>query len=132
MCSSDLSPRAVEQVAAVANRTARAAPRFGASTVWLGLPCTFWPVAPTATVLRGSVPVGPHVLVIGTTGDPATPYAWARALTARLGDARLLTVTGTSHTAYPGGDECVRRLVDDYVDDLTVPAAGARCPTGQR
>ncbi|MFM8972828.1 MAG: alpha/beta hydrolase, partial [Actinomycetota bacterium] len=127
-CVDAPAPRSVEQVAATAEAAAEAAPRFGPSTVWLGLPCTFWPVPAAAAPGPTTVPVGPRVLVVGTTGDPVTPYAWSRDLTRTLGDARLLTVVGTAHTAYPTGAPCVRRFVDDYLVDLRMPPPAARCP----
>lgn len=126
-CLDAPAPRTVEGVASVAEDTARTAPRFGPATVWLALPCTFWPVPAVPTTTR-KVPNGPRALVVGTTGDPVTPYVWARALTSRLGDARLLTVEGTAHTAYPFGGSCVRDAIDDYIVDLRLPRPAARCP----
>ncbi len=41
----------------------------------------------------------PPILLIGTTGDPATPYVGAQALTARIQGSDLLTFESTEHTA---------------------------------
>lgn len=128
-CLDSPAPRSVEEVAAVADAVAEDAPRFGPSTVWLGLPCTFWPERPVASVGAGQTPTGPRVLVVGTTGDPVTPYVWAQSLVRSLGAAHLLTFVGTSHTAYPTGEPCVRRYVDRYLLTLAPPPPDARCPT---
>ena len=50
----------------------------------------------------------PQVLVISTTGDPATPYQAGVDLAKDLG-AVLLTVEGTRHTAYLGAG--IRALI---------------------
>ena len=62
-------------------------------------------------------------MVVGTTGDPATPYAWAEALADELKSGVLVTREGATHTAYLASS-CVQRAVDDYLLGLTVPAAG--------
>jgi hypothetical protein len=68
------------------------------------------------------------MLVIGNTGDPATPYPWASALTRALGGrATLLTLEGEGHGAYDTGDRCVRDAVHAYLLDGTVPPAGTIC-----
>ena len=66
------------------------------------------------------------ILVIGTTNDPATPYAGARDLVTRLAGSRLLTFVSTEHTAYPK-TACVQRAVDRYLLDGRLPRAGTRC-----
>jgi hypothetical protein len=66
------------------------------------------------------------ILVVGTTGDPATPYDGPRDLVARLAASRLLTFVSTEHTAYPK-TACVRRAVDRYLLHGRLPLAGTRC-----
>ncbi len=119
------TPAEVEQLAATA---AKVAPHFGASTVWLGLPCTFWPVPVEGKVAPIHAPGAPPIVVVGTIHDPATPYAWARSLASELRSGRLLTVAGASHTSYGRGDACVDGTIDRYLLKLQVPAADARCP----
>ncbi|MFJ1702500.1 alpha/beta hydrolase [Kitasatospora sp. NPDC088346] len=70
----------------------------------------------------GSAPI----LVVGSTGDPATPYAWAEKLAAGLEHGTLLTREGEGHTAY-GKSGCIKAAVDAYLTEGTVPAAGTRC-----
>jgi pimeloyl-ACP methyl ester carboxylesterase len=126
-CLDAPSPRSLATVQALARRVARAAPHLGPATVWLGLPCTYWPVPARGAVGPVHAPHAPPILVLGTTEDPATPYAWAQSLTAQLQSAHLLTATGESHTSYGRGDDCVDGAVDRYLLKLDVPAGGTRC-----
>ena len=71
--------------AAISRDSAEAvAPWFGASTVWLGLPCTLWPVAAVGKVAPIHAADAPPIVVVGALYDPATPYAWAQALATEL------------------------------------------------
>jgi hypothetical protein len=70
----------------------------------------------------GSAPI----LVVGTVHDPATPYAAAGVLAKTLGTGHLLSSNGQGHTAY-GQSSCIDTKVNDYLIDLTVPAAGTLC-----
>ncbi|NIS33131.1 MAG: alpha/beta hydrolase, partial [Actinobacteria bacterium] len=68
------------------------------------------------------------VLVIGTTGDLATPYEWAESLADQLSSGVLVTYEGFGHLAYlVAGSECVDEAVDAYLLDGTVPAEGLVC-----
>ncbi|MFB4307942.1 alpha/beta hydrolase [Actinomadura sp. GTD37] len=105
-----------------------ASPVFGESTAWGLLQCTGWPVPGDDAAREVSAPSAAPILVVGSTGDPATPYAWAPALTRALGGrAVLLTRKGDGHGAYDSGDPCVRKAVDAYLLRGTLPAAGAVC-----
>jgi pimeloyl-ACP methyl ester carboxylesterase len=103
------------------------APHFGASNVGLGIPCAFWPVAPVGPVGAVHAPGAPPILVIGTTGDPATPIAWSQALAAELGSGHLLVHEGEGHTAFLNGNTCVEDAVVAYLVDQTVPPDGTVC-----
>jgi len=126
-CLDGPAPRSVGAVEQLAQRAARAAPNFGASTVWLGLPCTYWPVPPDGRPGPIHAPGAPPILVIGNTDDPATPYAQAQALARELDSGRLLTFVGQGHTAYGHGHACIDDAVDAYLVGLTLPPAGTRC-----
>jgi pimeloyl-ACP methyl ester carboxylesterase len=91
-------------------------------------PCSFWVVPPVSLEPVDSVPAGlPEILVISTTHDPATPYEAGVNLAKAL-DARLLSVEGSSHTAYLGtGNQCVDDIGNDYLINLTLPADGTTC-----
>ncbi|MER5777443.1 alpha/beta hydrolase [Streptomyces sp. NPDC002039] len=70
----------------------------------------------------GSAPI----LVLGTTGDPDTPYQDARSLARTLDNGRLLTFNAEGHTAY-NRSACVSALVNDYLATLALPARGTVC-----
>nr|WP_240188710.1 alpha/beta hydrolase [Nakamurella flavida] len=90
-------------------------------------PCDFWPADPTLVPHVPEVPGLAPVLVISTTGDPATPYQAGVDLAEQLG-GRLLTVEGTRHTAYlSAGITCVDDAATQYLTDLTLPADGTTC-----
>jgi pimeloyl-ACP methyl ester carboxylesterase len=88
--------------------------------------CAFWPVPHTSEAHRPNVAGLPQVLVVSTTGDPATPHQDGLDLANALG-ARLLTVEGTQHGASLGGDRCVDDIVTAYLTDLELPPPGTRC-----
>ena len=69
----------------------------------------------------------PPVLIIATTGDPATPYEWGVRLSEAMESGVLVTYNGEGHTAYNKGSECVNRTVDDFFIDGTVPASDPNC-----
>jgi hypothetical protein len=116
------------ELAAMQARAAVAAPDFGAQNVGLGYACSYWPVrAPDGFSRPAVAPSAPPIVVVGTTGDPATPVAWADGLARQLGSGRLVTVDGSTHTSLLSGNRCLARIVAAYLDDLVAPAAGTRC-----
>jgi len=114
---------------ALAREFAKTSPDFGPAEAWGSLPCNYWPVPPTgkpaAIHLSESIPI----LVVGSTHDPATPYAWADALTSQLQGAELLTRDGDGHTGY-FSSSCVQGLVDQYLITGARPPAGTVCASG--
>ncbi len=66
------------------------------------------------------------ILVVGTTRDPATPYAGAQDLVTRLAGSRLLTFESTEHTAYTK-NPCIDRAVNAYLLQGTLPPEGKVC-----
>ncbi len=112
------------QAAAPAVR--RAAPVFGLLDLYSEATCAIWPVAPT----RPQGPIhavgSPPIVVVGSTGDPITPYAWARSLAAQLAHGVLVTRHGDGHTGY-GYSACVRGLVDTYLLTTAPPRPDSQC-----
>jgi pimeloyl-ACP methyl ester carboxylesterase len=106
-----------------------ASPVFGDYLAWGLLTCTDWPVPGAADHPDVSAPGAAPVLVIGNTGDPATPYEGARRMAEALGDGVgvELTYKGQGHGAYDSGNPCVRKAVNGYLLDGTVPRAGTVC-----
>jgi len=127
-CVDRQSPTSVSGFDAAAGRARQASPHFGIDILYSSLPCAFWPVPPVEQAHPVHAPGAPPILVIGTTHDPATPYADAKALAAQLGPAgRLVTLVGDGHTAYLRGDPCIMRLVDPYLTAARVPRGSLRC-----
>jgi pimeloyl-ACP methyl ester carboxylesterase len=67
------------------------------------------------------------ILVVGTTGDPATPYQAAVNLAKQFDAGVLLTYKGEGHTAYAYTNSCVANTVDDYLVKGTVPKDDVTC-----
>ncbi|AWE42082.1 alpha/beta hydrolase [Actinobaculum sp. 352] len=72
---------------------------------------------------KGAAPI----LVVGTTGDPATPHHWSEALAKQLESGSLLTWEGNGHTAYGRAGECVTSAVDGYLLRGVMPEDGKVC-----
>ena len=102
------------------------APRFGAVVANELRVCAFWPRPDEDSVdVSMSTPaslagIDAPILVVGNTGDAATPLVNAERVAALLPDARLVVVDSARHTAY-NGSSCVRDLVADYLADRPPP-----------
>jgi hypothetical protein len=69
----------------------------------------------------------PKLLLVGTRGDPATPYRWTVETARRLGDsAVVLDNKGKGHTGY-ASSKCVHRKVDAFLLYGTLPPDGSSC-----
>ncbi len=117
----------VAAATALEQRAVTVAPRIGAFIVNNSLPCSVWPVPPDPPPGRLTAVGAPPILVVGTTRDPATPLAQAKALARQLDRGRLLVADGEQHTAFGQGNACVDDAVTRYLVDRRVPRAGARC-----
>jgi len=106
---------------------AKAAPVFGPEFGYGGLGCQGWPV--TGTRVPGEIHAtgSADILVVGTTNDPATPYAQAVALADQLDNGHLVTYEGEGHTAYNHSNSCVDDTVDAFFLEGTVPASDPQC-----
>lgn len=69
----------------------------------------------------------PPILVVGTTGDPATPYHWSEELAKQLDSGVLITYQGEGHTAYSRNNHCVSDVVDSYLIDGSAPSENVNC-----
>lgn len=90
--------------------------------------CAHWPVAGEHATPEASAPGAAPILVIGTTGDPATPYEGARRMADELGEGVgvMLTNKGEGHGSY-GEGVCVTRKTDEFFLDGKVPANDSTC-----
>ncbi|MBG0852651.1 alpha/beta fold hydrolase [Streptomyces spinoverrucosus] len=91
--------------------------------------CHEWPVAGQFDTPEVSAPGAAPILVVGNTGDPATPYEGARRMADELGKGVgvMLTWKGDGHGAYGSGSDCVDSTINAYVLNGTVPKDGKVC-----
>ena len=89
--------------------------------------CTFYPPSLDPRIEITGKGAGP-IVVMGTTGDPATPLDGTRKMAAALEQGRLVVVVGNQHTGY-GVNPCSTAAVEDYLVDPVghLPAEGLRC-----
>jgi pimeloyl-ACP methyl ester carboxylesterase len=105
-------PRTITQIKRDAEAFAEQAPIFGPYLAYGGLTCKYFgqsqevTVAPTKTTNP--------IVVIGTTGDPATPYEWAQGLNKLLTKSVLISLTGEGHTGQGQGNACIDDQIDDF------------------
>jgi pimeloyl-ACP methyl ester carboxylesterase len=106
-----------------------ASPLFGDYLAWGMVGCTDWAVPGAADHPDVSAPGSAPILVVGNTGDPATPYEGAKKMVDALGKgvAVELTYKGQGHGAYDSKNKCVQSAVNGYLLDGRVPKAGTVC-----
>ncbi|WP_031184780.1 alpha/beta hydrolase [Streptomyces sp. NRRL F-5635] len=129
-CLDDKQRPTVEDTKKLLPRLEEISPVFGAFLGWdtAGW-CHDWPVAGQHETPEVSAPGAAPILVVGNTGDPATPYEGARRMADELGKdvGVVLTWEGEGHGAYGSGSDCVDSAVDAYLLKGTVPKDGKVC-----
>ena len=115
-----------ERMRADAAELAEIAPTIGRFQGYGDLACATWPVPSVAERTPVSAPGAAPILVVGTTGDPATPYRWAESLAEQLESGHLITYVGEGHTAATTSS-CVADIVSEYLLTGAVPASDPRC-----
>ena len=123
-CLDDPGASTVEEVDASVDAFIAAAPRLGANFAH-GYSCALWPVPQAQQVTVSGKGAGP-IIVIGTTGDAATPLSSTRKMAKALESGVLLVVEADQHTGY-GINTCIIMEVDNYLIDLTVPVNETIC-----
>lgn len=106
-----------------------AAPRMSPQGT-IGYFCTFFPAPQDPRVTITGTGAGP-IVVVGTTGDPATPLESSKNMADALEDGRFVVVEADQHTGYDV-NACSRGTIDEYLLDPVnrAPATGKVCPTG--
>jgi pimeloyl-ACP methyl ester carboxylesterase len=89
--------------------------------------CANWPYPATRTPAVIAAEGSPDILVIGTTGDPATPYEWAVNLADQLSKGHLISYAGEGHTAYNKSNSCVDDAVTRFFLAGVVPSEDPLC-----
>lgn len=89
--------------------------------------CAYFPRSDDPVVF-GPLETRFQTLLVGTIGDPATPYPWAEE-TSDITSAPLLTFEGDGHVAYAPTRPCIGDAVDAFLtSDDPVATGGTRCP----
>lgn len=123
-CMDDPERLSVAEDDALAPQFHAVAPRFSPGTTG-GYFCTFFPPSHDPRVhITGAGAA--DIVVIGTTGDPATPIESSRNMAKALERGHFIEVVADQHTGY-NVNRCVNDAVDDYLLDLKAPADGLRC-----
>lgn len=111
-----------QEVPDVTTEVMQASPVFGRYFASDDFGCEGWPQGIGMQKLDYTVPLANGPLIVGTTGDPATPYSQAVSLSQLLDGATLLTLEGEGHTAY-GSNACINELVDSFLSGNSVADA---------
>jgi pimeloyl-ACP methyl ester carboxylesterase len=123
-CLDDPGASSTEEVDSHIEDFITAAPRLGGNFAY-GYSCALWPVKQAAKVNITGKGAGP-IVVVGTTGDAATPLSSTRKMAQGLEQGILIVVDANQHTGY-GANSCVVKAVDEYLIKLTVPANETTC-----
>ena len=127
-CVDSRSASDAASMAAANEKLLAASPMLGKYWQFGALSCEQWPF-PVAPKPKSFKAIGAEkILVIGTTGDPATPYWQAVSLANEvLANAQLITYNGQGHTAYGLQSSCINKVVDDYFIKNVVPTEDPDC-----
>ena len=127
-CLDDPGASSVEEVDSHIEDFIAAAPRLGGNFAY-GYSCSLWPVKQAAKVTITGKGAGP-IVVVGTTGDAATPLDSTRKMAKSLEQGVLIVVDANQHTGY-GANSCVVKAVDEYLISLKVPSNDLTCKGNQ-
>jgi pimeloyl-ACP methyl ester carboxylesterase len=109
-------------------RLLESAPLLGRYWQFAALRCEQWPHEEAKPLSNYSAKGAETILVIGTTGDPATPYSQAVSLAKSiLEKAVLLTYQGEGHTIYGQNNACINQAVDEFFLRGKIPEADKVC-----
>ncbi len=132
LCLDGSFPDTLDGIARTQAEIRAAAPTIGplmAYADWdhVSIACQNWPyrsvLKSEEITARGAAPI----MVVGSTNDPATPYAGAVSLAAQLESGFMVTRNGEGHTAYGSGNTCIDDTVEAYFTAGTVPASDPQC-----
>ena len=130
-CADDPAPAGAAAIdEAVARRAdfSVSSPRLGTTAAYEVLICASFAAGATGEGDDGfeitGVGAGP-IVVVGNTGDPATPFEGSRTMAETLEEGVFVEVEADQHTAY-GLNSCIDDAIDTYLVDLVVPD-GLRC-----
>ena len=126
-CLDDPSYETPAQVEKQTAQFQKVSPTLGAAFDWSQVSCVGQRAQSHEKPLTIDGAGAAPVVVVGTTRDPATPYAWAKALASQLDSGVLVSRDGDGHTGYHAGNACVDRAVEGYLVEGKVPRNGLSC-----
>ncbi|MCX6521140.1 MAG: alpha/beta hydrolase [Actinobacteria bacterium] len=126
-CADDPAPddaaAAIDEAVARRRDFSVAAPRISTKDSYEVLICASFPEGATGPGNDGfritGAGAGP-IVVVGNTGDPATPFEGSRRMAETLEDGVFVAVEADQHTAY-GLNACIDDAIDGYLVSLVVP-----------
>jgi len=123
--------RSIDEIKADVKRFTDAAPIFGPYLAYTNIACKYLtaPIKDKFTRTTNkitSINTAP-IIVIGTTGDPATPYDWAVGLNKIFTSSKLITLSADGHTGQGRGSGCVADAVDAYLLQGKSPKRNLSC-----
>jgi pimeloyl-ACP methyl ester carboxylesterase len=89
--------------------------------------CSKWAYPPRDRVKPVTGKGAPPILVIGSVGDPATPYEGAVAVAEQLESGVLISANRVDHIAYDEADPCINDPVNSYFLTGEAPKADVKC-----
>lgn len=99
---------------------------FFAKYMGMSYLCQVWPAKPAAALDFDAAGAKP-IMVIGGTGDSATPYQQAERMADKLESGFLLTFDGAGHGAYGSKSSCINQAVVGYLTEGKTTEAGKVC-----
>ncbi|WP_067902269.1 alpha/beta hydrolase [Nocardia vaccinii] len=127
VCSESPNPRDPYFYDDLAESSTLRAGTIGPTWSWTTEACSTWPGRAahryTGPWNRSTTPI----LTLNNTYDPATPYRDGQAMTAELGNARLLTVAGYGHTTLINPNNCAIAHENNYLVRGVLPPPDTVC-----
>ncbi|WP_028708800.1 alpha/beta hydrolase [Propionicicella superfundia] len=102
---------------------------FFAKYFGVGYTCPVWTAQPASKLVITASGAKP-IMVIGGTGDSATPYQQAKWMADQLESGFLVTFDGAGHGAYGGKSSCIDSAVVAYLTTGAATADGLVCTAG--
>lgn len=126
-CLDDPSAVPADKIPSLYPAFEKVSPTFAQAFAWMMNSCIGQVAKADAPPPPVGAPGAAPIVVIGTTRDPATPYAWAVNLAHELSSGVLITRDGDGHTGFHSGNSCVDHAIEAYLLRGVVPANGLRC-----
>lgn len=127
MCLDYPMPQDQEQIDAEFDEVSEEAPTFGPYLGHRAVVCGEWPAENVSEPWDPDLGEVDELLMIGTTGDPATPVEWAENMHEQVPQSSLIIREGEGHLAYRTGNSCVDEAVDGYLLDGELSEGRADC-----